>query len=280
MRTPEVPGRLRGFALRRPSSGRSPMATVKQPTQWARRRAPVVPGVSGLREHVLSETDRTETFSDSVLAIAATLLVLDLNVPVRATLHTSLATALTAQWPAYAAYVTSFLVIGIIWVNHHAVFELIGVVDRTTLFLNLLLLTSVVAIPFTTALLSEYLTAGIGNARTAALVYSAVMLAMSCGFAGLYTHVTRKPALLAEGVNAQAMRASFMRFSVVGILLYVATLAVALFSAPLCLLAHLLIALYYCFEQIRPVRHPAKPVPDTGVRPSIGNTLPAEDQDG
>ena len=206
----------------------------------------------------MSETDRTETFSDGVLAIAATLLVLGLRVPARDTLHTSLLTALTAQWPSYAAYVTSFLVIGIIWVNHHAVFELIGRVDRTTLFLNLLLLMSVVPIPFTTTLLSEYLTAGIGNARTAAIVYSAVMLAMASGFAGLYSYVTRKPALLAEGVDTQAMRASIVRFSLVGIVLYLATLVVALFSAPLCLLAHLLIAVYYCFEQIRPIRRTAK----------------------
>jgi uncharacterized membrane protein len=192
------------------------------------------------------------------MSIAATLLVLDLLVPARGTLHTSLTTALTGQWPAYAAYMTSFLVIGIIWVNHHVVFELIGVVDRLTLFLNLLLLMAVVAIPFTTALLSEYLTASNGDARIAALAYSVVMLAVSVGFAVLYIHVTRNQALLAEGVDQQAVRASTMRFSVVGLLLYVGTLVVALFSAPLCLLAHLLIALYYCFEQIRPTRRGAE----------------------
>jgi uncharacterized membrane protein len=233
------------------------------PAKTARRRTPHIPRVPSLREHRLSETDRTEAFSDDVLAIAVTLLVLDLSVPVRDTLHTSLATALRQQWPSYAAYVTSFLVIGIIWVNHHAVFELIGMVNRTTLFLNILLLMSVVAIPFTTALLSEYLTASIGSARTAALVYSAVMLAVSCAFAGLYTHVTRHQALLAEGVDPQVMRASFVRFSLVGIFLYIATLVVALFSAPLCLLAHLLIALYYCFEQIRPVSVTRPPVDKT-----------------
>jgi uncharacterized membrane protein len=231
---------------------------MTQPARTTWRRGPRIPRLSGVREPRLSATDRTEAFSDDVMAIAATLLVLDLSVPARATLHTSLAAAVTGQWPAYAAYVTSFLVIGIIWVNHHVVFELIGVVDRATLFLNLLLLMSVVAIPFTTALLSEYLTASIGIARTAALVYSAVMLAVSASFAGLYIHVTRNEALLAEGVDPRAMRGSVMRFSVVGMLLYVATLFVALFSAPLCLLAHLLIALYYCFEQIRPVRRPAR----------------------
>jgi uncharacterized membrane protein len=198
----------------------------------------------------VSNTTRTEAFSDGVLAIAITLLVLDLSVPARETLHVPLARALAHEWPSYAAYVTSFLIIGIIWVNHHAVFELIGRVDRVALFLNLLLLMTVVTIPYTTRLLATYLTAG-SPARTAAIVYSAVMLAMSFCFAGLYTYVARTPALLADGVDPFAVRRSIVRFSAVGTALYIATLIVAIFSAPLCLLAHFAIALYYCFSQIR-----------------------------
>jgi uncharacterized membrane protein len=208
----------------------------------------------------VSETSRTEAFSDGVFAIAITLLVLDLRVPaaeVLHTTHTSLARALASEWPTYAAYVTSFLVIGIIWVNHHGVFELLGRINRTTQFLNLLLLMTVVAIPFTTALMSAYLTAGGADARVAAVVYSAVMLLMSCGFATLYNYVAHQPELLADGVDVAAVRASIVRFSVVGLGLYVATVVVALISAPFCLLAHLLIALYYCFQQIRPTARPA-----------------------
>ena len=149
----------------------------------------------------MSDKGRVEAFSDGVLAIAVTLLVLDLRVPVEGSLNGPLAAALAHEWPSYAAYATSFLVIGIIWVNHHGVFQLIGRVDRITLFLNLLLLMTVVAIPFTTSLLSEYLRAGGADARTAALVYSAVMLLMSCGFAGLYTYVATHPVLLADGVD-------------------------------------------------------------------------------
>ena len=200
----------------------------------------------------MSQTTRTEAFSDGVFAIAITLLVLDLRVPVGEDLaHQSLARALAHEWPSYAAYVTSFLVIGIIWVNHHSVFELIGRIDRVALFLNLLLLMSVVAIPFTTSLLAEYLTAGGADARTAALVYSGVMFAMSLGFATLYTYVARHPALLADGVDAVAVRGSIVRFSAVGIALYVGTLIIAVISAPVCLAAHLAIALYYCFQQLR-----------------------------
>jgi TMEM175 potassium channel family protein len=208
-----------------------------------------------------SRTNRTEAFSDGVLAIAITLLVLNLHVPLRETLHGSLAAALAREWPAYASYVTSFLVIGIIWVNHHTVFELIGRIDRIALFLNLLLLMSVVAIPFTTALLAEYLLAGGNSARTAALVYSAVMLTMSFAFAALYTYVARRPALLADGVDPTAIRQSIVRFSAVGTLLYTATIVVALFSAPLCLVLHFLIALYYGFQQIRPGRRPLRHEP-------------------
>lgn len=198
----------------------------------------------------MSDTKRTEAFSDGVLAIAITLLVLDLSVPSRNDLHGSLARALAREWPAYGSYVTSFLIIGIIWVNHHAVFELIGRIDRIALFLNLLLLMTVVTIPYTTHLLATYLTAGSG-ARTAAVVYSAVMLAMSCSFAGLYAYIAHRPELLAEGVDPVAVRASIVRFSAVGTALYLATVVVAIFSAPLCLLAHFAIALYYCFSQIR-----------------------------
>jgi TMEM175 potassium channel family protein len=206
----------------------------------------------------VSDTTRTEAFSDGVLAIAITLLVLDLSVPSRSELQGSLAHALAREWPAYGSYVTSFLVIGIIWVNHHGVFGLVGRVDRIALFLNLLLLMTVVTIPYTTRLLATYLTAGSG-ARTAAVIYSAVMLAMSCCFAGLYSYIAHKPMLLAEGVDPVAVRASITRFSAVGLALYLGTVVVAIFSAPFCLLAHFAIALYYCFSQISSGRSAADP---------------------
>src|SRR5262249_62273535 len=137
------------------------------------------------------------------------------------------ASRLAHEWPAYPAYVPSFLVIGIIWVNHHGVFNLISRVARFPQFLNLLLLMAVVAIPFTTALLSEYLTAGGRDARTAALVYSAVMLAMSTGFAALYTYVSRHPRLMADGVDPAAVRASTVPVRAGGTLLSTVTLGIA-----------------------------------------------------
>ena len=75
----------------------------------------------------ISETARLETFADGVMAIAITLLILEIEVP-HVEAGQTLLTALADQWPSYAAYVVSFLTIGIIWVNHHHLF---AVVERT-----------------------------------------------------------------------------------------------------------------------------------------------------
>ena len=65
-----------------------------------------------------SGSSRVEAFSDGVFAIAITLLILDIKVP-KVAPDQHLWSALGQQWPSYAAYVVSFLVIGIIWLNHH-----------------------------------------------------------------------------------------------------------------------------------------------------------------
>jgi uncharacterized membrane protein len=84
-------------------------------------------------------TTRLEAFSDGVLAIAITLLVIEIRPPA---LHQgeTLAHALWAQWPSYVAYLVSFLTIGVIWLNHHRVFTQVVRVDGPLLLLNLNLL--------------------------------------------------------------------------------------------------------------------------------------------
>ena len=84
------------------------------------------------------DRSRLEAFSNGVIAVAITLLALDLTVAGPG--HGQLAHQLAEHWPAFLAYVISFLTIGIIWVNHHALIRTIKTVTRTLLFLNLLLL--------------------------------------------------------------------------------------------------------------------------------------------
>src|SRR5437588_8249590 len=93
---------------------------------------------------------RLEAFSDGVLAIAITLLVLNLRVPSHREIaaHHGLWGALVSDWPRFAAYLISFAVIGIMWVNHHGLIDRVAAADRVLLFANLLLLLFIVAIPF------------------------------------------------------------------------------------------------------------------------------------
>src|ERR687885_2746203 len=133
----------------------------------------------------LVSTSRTEAFSDGVFAIAATLLVLELKIP--NVEPGGLPEALLESWPSYATYVVSFLAIGIIWVNHHAVMDRIKSVNRPLLFLNLVFLMAVAVIPFPTALLADYLRAG-HDERLAAAIYGGTMAGMGINFGLILAH--------------------------------------------------------------------------------------------
>ncbi|HEY4025657.1 MAG TPA: TMEM175 family protein [Candidatus Dormibacteraeota bacterium] len=203
-------------------------------------------------------TQRLEAFSDGVFAIAITLLVLALAVPARDTLHgEALIDALGRQWPAYSAYLVSFLVIGIIWINHHTMFDRVHRVDRLVLFANLALLLVVSTIPFPTRLLSEYLTAG-NDARTAAAIYSATMVAMSVAYSALWLAVTRDARLLHEGVDHVGSRAALRRFGIGGVF-YLGTVGLAFVSPIATLAVHGALAVYYCFDHLStPRRDPTR----------------------
>src|SRR3954468_8377027 len=123
---------------------------------------------------------RLEAFSDGVFAIAITLLVLEIKVPSPHGGH-SLAHGLVELWPSYAGFAVSFITIGIIWVNHHAVFANVESVDRALLFRNLLLLLTVSFIPFPTAVMAEYLRAGNGQ-DVAVSFYAAWFFVMGIAF--------------------------------------------------------------------------------------------------
>ena len=73
------------------------------------------------------ETGRVEAFSDGVFAIAITLLVLDLQMPEDA--YGDLWKGFADQWPSYLAYVTSFLAIGAVWLEHHRLFTCLRLAD-------------------------------------------------------------------------------------------------------------------------------------------------------
>ena len=117
--------------------------------------------------------NRLEAFSDGVFAVAITLLVLEINVPGGENLWHQL----KEEWPSFASFFVSFWVIGIIWVNHHGLLDHLKRTDRPVLYINLLVLMTVVFIPFSTALMAEHLKSG-ADEKVAALVYALAFLAM------------------------------------------------------------------------------------------------------
>jgi uncharacterized membrane protein len=200
---------------------------------------------------------RLEAFSDGVFAIAITLLVLELSVP-GGHPEGGLWAALGREWPSFFAYLVSFLVIGIMWVNHHAVFDKVRAVDRAVLFANLVLLLFVSVLPFPTRLVAEYLTAR--DAPAAMAVYSATMLAAGLSYAVLWLAVTRD-GILHEHLDRAAHRAAIRRFGL-GNLVYLATVGLSFVNPIATLAVHGGVALYYCFDQLRteaPASAPDRP---------------------
>jgi len=106
-----------------------------------------------------STTVRLEAFSDGVFAIAVTLLILEIKVPSANDLSqvSGLWHALAERWPSYVGFVASFFIIGVMWANHHALFEYIRRVDRRLLLANLLLLMGVSFLQYPTAVLAQNL---------------------------------------------------------------------------------------------------------------------------
>jgi len=171
---------------------------------------------------------RLEAFSDGVFAIAITLLVLDIHVP-DPTSTANLAQELGAQWPSYVAYAVSFLTIGIIWINHHAMIRRLKGVDHEILILNLLLLLCVGLLPFTTALMAAYLKESEGEALAAA-IYAGSFLLMSIVFAATNrTILFRKDHLLVEPIPP-ATRRTIIKRGVAGLLPYLAATILAVVS--------------------------------------------------
>ena len=167
---------------------------------------------------------RLEAFSDGVFAVAITLLVLDLHVPVL-TIH-GLARELLRMWPQYAAFVISFVTVGIIWINHHAMIGRLRQPDHAILFLNMTLLMWIVLLPFTTSLMASYLNRSRGE-NLAAGLYAASLLLMSITFSGLNRHILfTKPHLLSVQMSEERRRQILSR-GVTGLLPYAVATALA-----------------------------------------------------
>jgi uncharacterized membrane protein len=188
-------------------------------------------------------TGRLEAFSDGVFAVAATLLVLNVAVPIVTGTET-LAHALGHQWPVYVAYATSFITIGIIWINHHACISRLRSADHPILILNLLLLMWVALLPFATSLMTDYLRLGHGE-HLALAIYAGTLLVMSISFVALNWFILfRRPQLLRDQLDLAARRRIISR-GAVGLAPYALAAALAVLSPYLTLAICVAVAIFY-----------------------------------
>jgi TMEM175 potassium channel family protein len=134
------------------------------------------------------DVKRLSAFCDAVMAIAMTLLVLDLDKPdpkaitSTAQLHDAL-----DQWSAYASFALSFWVIAIYWRVHFRAFRRFRRVDGTVLQLTLLFLFGITFLPFPTAILQRF-----SEDRVAVLLYSGTLAAVGYSWAALWYYSVRK----------------------------------------------------------------------------------------
>jgi uncharacterized membrane protein len=203
------------------------------------------------------DRSRLEAFSDGVFAVAITLLALDLTVAGPEG-HGSLADQLHDKWPAFLAYLISFFMIGIIWVNHHALVRQITKVDRTLLFLNLVMLLFVVLIPFSTATVADYFTRHDWDTQVAMMIYGGVFLGMSIGFSSMFEWTLHGQRMY-QPLPPERHWPARVRFAG-GALVYVAAIVIALISDVASFVLIAVTAVYYVFE-----RTPSSPgAPDGG----------------
>jgi uncharacterized membrane protein len=188
---------------------------------------------------------RAEAFSDGVFAIAITLLVLTIRQPQH---FDDLAGELLRDWPDYAAYVVSFTVIGIMWFNHHVVFGHLARVDRTLLYLNLLLLMTIALLPYPTGIFGEALRRGEGT-RVAAVTYSLVMTLNGVAWGALWLYASGRRRLLNDSFPEE-QRGFTTALFVAGPVAYAAAVGVALVNADACLVFQGALAVYYAVDPI------------------------------
>jgi uncharacterized membrane protein len=200
--------------------------TAHDATSLLIRHSPVPPRVSNEDERSGGLGDltknRVEALSDGVFAIVLTLLFLELRVPEVANPESveELSSSLIALWPKAASCIASFVLLGIVWTGHHLQFEYIRRTDRLHIWINLAILLGISFLPFTTAVLGQYL----GNQAASELYgLNVLFVAFAALFNWWYSAHHRR--LLDPGLDQHVVRAIERRLLVLPVAL---TLAIGL----------------------------------------------------
>src|SRR5215208_3189016 len=188
-------------------------------------------------------TSRLETFADGIFAIAATLLIL--NVDAQVSEVPDLGARLLHIWPSYLAYAVSFVTIGIMWVNHHTVMSQIDRTDRRFLLATVGLLMCIAFVPFPTRLVAEHIRGE--GARDAALAYGLTMVATAIMFNVTWFYASHGQRLLRADADP-AVVSGISRSYLPGPWIYLAATLIAFASPTASVIVFMATALFYIVE--------------------------------
>lgn len=176
---------------------------------------------------------RFESFSDGVFAIAITLLILEVRIPDKTpdpATNAQQVHALVSIWPQYLVYAASFATIGIMWLNHHALFNNVRRITHGMALANLLLLALISFLPFTTEVLGRF-----GLSPIAVVYYGLTMVAISLAY-NLVLH---------QVYAAHGLARPTTLWSIVGLSAYPFATIVGYFAPLLGVIVVALLALFY-----------------------------------
>lgn len=178
-----------------------------------------------------SDTGRAEAFSDAVIAIVITLLVLELSPP--RTEPGGLLAGLLGQWPTYLAYAASYIYLAVIWLNHKSAFLRIREMDVGLQWANLGILAMVALLPWPTAVIIDAAEKGNPTDERVAVGLYALIGALLClSWLGFFSHLARHPELTEDEVEDSYFARERPR-ALVGVLLYLAAGAAGVLIHPL-----------------------------------------------
>ena len=183
----------------------------------------------------MKENARIEAFSDGIFAIAITLLVLQLKVPPASSIESvdALWKSLVNLWPSYFAFILSFGILLVSWVNHHYLFNLLDKSSRPFLYANGFFLMTITFMPFPTALLAEYISTEFAKPAIAFYCFGGVVNSLGWN---LLIHTLYKPVKLINSEKNEALFNTIKKSVQFGMVIYLATTVLS-FWLPLVALA-------------------------------------------
>jgi uncharacterized membrane protein len=192
---------------------------------------------------ITHKKNRLEAFSDGVFAIAITLLVLEIAIPVEKGEGERLLSGLLHEWPVYLAYFISFMTIGAVWMEHSALVDALDHIDGVFMRLNLVLLLFCAFLPFPTRIMSEF-AGDVAGERVAVVFYGVVLLMKTHMLLVMGRHAENE-GLFGDDLDDERTEKARVKYQLLpGLIAYIAGGALGLLSPKLGVIIYLIIAIY------------------------------------